>query len=451
MKFYDNYLNLVAQIGTQRDKAFHGEYVDASLSAQQLSTAYLNSWLAGAIVDIPARDATRNWRVWNADRDQIEKIERLEKKLYLQSTILDCLTAARLYGGAAIYINTNDSVDNTSPLDIHEDVRSLVVLTNSELREGDICKDIDNEFFGLPEFYTLISEDGTIAKIHASRLMVMRGNSLPANQRDYRHGSWGASVLNRTLENVKQLDGTMANIASLVFEAKVDVLKLNGLFDILAQEGGTSLVHNRMTAQATMKGINGAIVMDSEDDYDQKNASFSGLPEIVNAFMENVAGAAGIPLTRLFGRSAAGLSGSGEGDEKVYFDRVSDIQELTIRPATALFDKLLVRQACGVEDESIFYEWNPLQQLSERERAEIFLNTANAARSLAGGMEEIIPLDALSESLVNEFVEQGVLPGIAQSIEKYGSLGEQNSIINYEEEGDDFIQRQSPDREQQDN
>lgn len=447
MKFNDNYLNLVAQIGTQRDKASHGVYTDASLSHQELSTAYINSWLAGVIVDVPARDAIREWRSWNTEQDQVEKIEELEKKLYLQSTVLDCLTAARLYGGAAIYINTDNNVDNSLPLDIHEDVKSLVVLTNEELREGDICKDIDNEFFGLPEFYTLLSEDGTIAEIHASRLMVMRGIRLPANRRDYKHGSWGASVLNRTLENVKQLDGTMANIASLVFEAKVDVLKLNGLFDILSQEGGTSLMHNRMMAQATMKGINGAIVMDAEDDYDQKHASFAGLPEIVNSFMENVAGAAGIPLTRLFGRSAAGLSGKGEGDEKVYFDRVSDIQELTIRPATALFDKLLVRQACGIEDESVFYEWRPLQQLNEKDRAQIFVDTANAARSLAGGMEEIIPIDALSDALVNELTEQGVLPGLLQSIEQYGSLGEQNSIINIKEDND-IIQGQSPDREQ---
>jgi len=57
------------------------------------------------------------------------------------------------------------------------------------------------------------------------------------------------------------------------------------------------------------------------------------------------------------------------------------------------------------------------------------------ARAIAGSSAgEIIPLDALSDSLVNELTELGVLPGLEKSVEKYGTLSEQNSFTeSYED------------------
>lgn len=429
--FNDSYINMVANLGTARDKAAHGEYTGSVLDNQQLINAYISTWLAERIVDMPAKDATKNWRHWRAEKDQITKIEKLEEKLKLKQTVLSCLTSARLYGGAAIYINTGRTPDK--PLSLNEEIKSLVVLTSDELQEGYRVTDLTSEYFNRPEHYKLKSVTGKEANIHASRLVVMRGATLPGDKKHHMVQGWGLSVLNRTLTTVKQFDSTMANIASLVFEAKIDVLRLKGFFDLIATPDGDKLAANRMTAQAAMKGINGAVILDAEDEYDQKNASFAGLPDVVTKFMDVVAGAAQIPVTRLFGRSAAGLSGSGEGDERVYFDRISDIQENILTTSMAKLDELLVAQALGSPNEDIYYEWTPLRQLTEAERAKIFLDTSNAARALAGSTAgELVPLDALSDALVNEFTEQGVLPGLNQAVTEYGSLNEQSEFVGGE-------------------
>ena len=424
----DTLQNVVANLGTERDKASHTTYVDRIFTPSELLTIYRNSWLARAIVDYPAEDATRKWRGWRADADQITKIEKLEKKLGLQKRTQEGLIAARLYGGAAIYINTADA-DQSTPLTAGKEIVSLVVLTPSVLRPDPIIKDISSKYYGKPELYSLTSSvDAKNIKIHASRLVVFSGDDIPQDAAAATVMSvqgWGDSILQAAIDAVEQADTSMANMASLVFEAKVDVLKFKGYANLLAGDND-DLVTRRLSLQAAMKGINGALVIDGEDDYQQKSANFSGLPDVVTKFMDAVSGASRIPVTRLYGRASAGLSGSGDGDERVYYDRIGNLQATDITPALELLDNCIIHQALGSRPEEIYYDWRPLRQQTESERAEIFSKTATAARALAGANAgEIIPLDALSESLVNEFTEMGVLPGLDQAVEEYGSLAEQ--------------------------
>lgn len=438
-RFADGLVNVVANLGTGRDKASHNQYVDTLLTPPDLLAAYQNSWLAAAIVDYPAEDATRKWRVWRADAKQITKIEELEKSFRLQARLQEALVAARLYGGAAIYINTGESQQDR-PLAPGVDIRSLVVLTRNSLAPEQIVRDINSEYYGLPEFYTLTAGDSAQqVRIHASRLAIFRGVKVPGDVFSVNaQQGWGNSVLQSTLDAIQQTDATMANMASLVFEAKVDVLKFKGFADLLSNEGNDATVVRRLQTQAAMKGINGALVIDSEDEYDQKNATFAGLPDVVSKFVDAVAGASRIPVTRLYGRAAVGLSGSGDGDERVYFDRIGHIQATEIQSAMELLDKCLIWQALGSLPAEVLYEWRPLRQLTETERAEIFSKTTAAARAIAGANAgELIPLDALSEALVNELVEQGVLPGLDQAVAQYGSLSEQGLPIDPQGEDDD--------------
>src|SRR5690625_7775993 len=60
----DGLSNVVANLGTPRDKASHTTYTPDILDSADLVNAYRTSWLAAAIVDYPAEDATRKWRNW---------------------------------------------------------------------------------------------------------------------------------------------------------------------------------------------------------------------------------------------------------------------------------------------------------------------------------------------------------------------------------------------------
>lgn len=425
----DGLVNVAASLGTSRDKAAFSTYTYAPLSPQQLLASYRSAWLPRAIVDIPAQDATRKWRAWQAEADQIEKIEKAEKRLRVRDTVLRALTAARLFGGAAVYISTGERAAE-KPLDPSKvkEIKGLVVLTPLQLNAGQINRDIYSDYYGRPEHYELQSQGGAPIRIHASRLVVFEGSSVPdiTNQ----HTGWGDSILQSTMDAVLQSDSANANINSLIFEAKVDVFRFSGLMNQLGANQDDMVV-KRMSAQATIKGINGAVVLDKDDEYTQKSASFASLPDLMDRFMNNVAGASRIPVTRLFGRSSVGLSGTGDGDERVYFDHINHLQTTEIEPALHVLDECLIWTALGSRPEEIFYEWRPLRQVTEKERADIFKTTADAARAIAGAQAgELIPVDALSDALVNELVEQGVLPGLEAKVEEYGNLYEQRDDLD---------------------
>ena len=433
----DSLRNVVANLGTGRDKAASSQYVFCGKLDEELIAAYRGAWLPRAIVDIPAEDACRKWREWRAEADQIELIEALEKRLGVNRRVEAALKMARLLGGAALYISTGD-IDPSKPLDPRSvrEIRGLPMLTKMELTPDEIVRDIDSPYYGKPEFYKLAKRDGQPEiVIHATRLVLFEGNPVPgggmiAGYRDsplsgVHSEAWGDSVLQSVIEIVTQHDSSVANIASLIFEAKVDVLRFDGFSDMLTQDKG-ALVTHRLSLQAAMKGVNGALVMDMKDEYETKSANFGGLDTLLERFGYLVAGAAEIPATRLFGRSSAGLSGSGDGDERVYFDRIGHEQINRIEPAMKVLDECLIQVALGSRPPEVWYEWRPLRQVSEQERATIFKTTADAARQLAGTQAgELLPINALSDCLVNELIEQGVLPGLEAAIDEYGKLSEQ--------------------------
>lgn len=417
----DGLVNVAANLGTQRDKAAHTAYQYNPLGNEQLLASYRSAWLPRAIVEVPAQDATRKWRAWQAEADQITAIEKLEKRLRVRDTVLEALIAARLFGGSAIYISTGER-EASKPLDPSrvKEIKGLVVLTPNQLTVGEISRDIYSEFYGKPEHYDLSGQTQQV-RIHASRLVVLTGAGVPDVSMQ-QHQGWGDSVLQSTMDAVLQADSANANINSLIFEAKVDVFRFHDLMNQL-KGNQDDLVVKRMSAQATIKGINGAVVLDKEDEYEQKNATFAGLPDLMDRFMNNVAGASRIPVTRLFGRASVGLSGTGDGDERVYFDHINHLQTTEIEPALRPLDECLLWVALGSRPEEIYYTWNPLRQVTEKERADIFKTTADAARAIAGAQAgELVPVDALSDALVNELVEQGVLPGLEQKVAEYGNL-----------------------------
>lgn len=429
-RFADGMKNYVANLGTGRDKAAHATYEPDFLDSHSLNNIYRTSWVARDGVNFPAEDATRNWRHWRAEADQISAIEALEKQLGVQAKVQKALKMARLYGGSAIYINTGQRAQD-KPLSPGADIKSLVVLSRDDLRPVEIIKDIDSEYCGKAEYYRLTSgKNAQQVTIHASRLIIFTGSeTLQSVSQRANCGTWSDSVLQAAHDALTQRDSTMANVASLVFEAKIDVFRFAGFADLLGNAGGDDVLLRRAHLQAAMKGINGAVVIDKEDEYDSKSANFSGLPEVISKFQEEVSGAFGIPVSRLFGRSAAGLSATGDGDERVYYDRVKQNQSLNIGPAMHHFDECLITQALGGRPPEVFYEWAPLRVMTESERAEIFSKTATAARALAGNMSgPVLPLDAMSDGVANALIEAGLLPGLEQALVEYGTLGEQNNL-----------------------
>lgn len=421
----DSLTNLVARLGTDRDKAAHSVYAPNVLTDDQIAHAYDYAWLPRKIVDIPAFDSVRAWRNWQAEAAQITLIEAEEVRLGVQRKVLAARIKARLWGGAAILIGTGEA-DLSGPMEPARvgkgGVKYLTVLSCRQLVAGEIDRDPASEFYGTPGVYGLRTGKGQELKIHPSRLVIFHGAARadPALSASI-YGGWGDSVLQSAIDAVKQADSTAANIASLIFEAKVDVVSVPGFMENLRAGGEDyeAQLLKRFALAARGKGINGTLILDGEETFDSKSASLTGLPEVLDRFLQIVSGAADIPATRLLSQTPAGMNATGESDLRNYYDRISAMQALETGPAMVRLDECLVRSALGSRPAEVHYRWAPLWGLSEIDRASVFEAKARAVRAIVGTGGEcpsLLPVEAVAKAFGNELIEDGALAGLEAAL-----------------------------------
>lgn len=418
---HDSLTNVVANLGTARDKSAWSEYSTVTrLSDQAALNTYRGAWLPRKIVDIPAFDSCRNWRDWQAEADQISAFEKEEKRLGLQGKVLAAKIAARLFGGAALLISNGD-VDLSKPL--REDktglggLKYVTLLHKRNLSAQIVDDDPESEWFGQPKFWHLTPNLSSGVVVHPSRLVVFRGAEVPDPLVSGVEFGWGDSVLLSIMDAVRSVDSTAANIASLVFEAKVDTVGIPDMMSKLGDASYTDILIKRWALAETGKGINGTLMHDAEEVLGQKTASFASLPDVLDRFMQLAAGAADIPMTRLLGMSPAGMSSTGESDTRNYYDRIASEQSLHMSPAMYRLDECLIRSAIGSRPDEVHYRWASLWQMSDKERAEIGKLQADTIKVLRD--TRLIPDEALSEAAVTALSESGALPGLEGAVSSY--------------------------------
>jgi uncharacterized protein len=385
----DGLQNLAAALGTQRDKRSHTHYAfPLTLTRQELENMFRSSWLAKRIVRTPADDMFRagwelTWDGYDDDKDAAKAVATAVKNLGLRNKGNEATAWGRLYGGCGIVIDIKGQEDWSKPLDLtkvgKDSLRSLHVLDRWRLAAtGEIDYDRNSPNYGYPSYYTISDQGDPRGRVHWSRIVRFSGEPLPwflFTQNAY----WEDSVLQHIAETIRDYDATLAGIASMVYEANVDILSTPQLNAALSTDKGEQKLIKRYGLAAMMKSFNHMLILDGGDGtkdsvgetYTQKTTAFSGLKDVVEKFMINVCGAADIPMTRLFGQSPAGLTATGESDIRNYYDRISADQESKIRPGLEKLFEVVVRSTLGHMPKNFELTFKPLWQMSDKERADI--------------------------------------------------------------------------------
>src|SRR5690606_26796144 len=301
----DSMVNLLTGMGTARDKTAHTRYAPHVVNN---ADTYEGSALARRIVDLLGEDATREWRSWQGDNDQIGALEATEDRLGIPAKVEEAIHLARLTGGAALLIGA-DTGRQAEPLDperVRRDgLEYVTVLSRFDLNATVIETDVASPYFGLPAYYTL-SKDPTV-RIHPSRLAIFRG---PRRARGFQavgaaRDPWGQPVLEAVYAHLTGCESAIQNTVTLLFDQTVDVFKIPNYAEGYAQDGQTYLsdVEARVALAHGMKSVIKALVLDSEEDYERKGASFSGIADIIDRTQQFLCAATGYPVTVLFGRS----------------------------------------------------------------------------------------------------------------------------------------------------
>jgi hypothetical protein len=214
--------------------------------------------------------------------------------------------------------------------------------------------------------------------------------------------------------------GTVANgMAQLVQESKVDVVSIPELSERIRSKEYENRLKNRFAMANTLKSLFSLLLIDKEETWNRLQAQFTGMPEVIQCFMQMVCGAADIPGTRFMGQSPQGMNATGDSDTRNYYDRRSTEQKVFVSPLIKPLDDLLQITTFGAVQKGLFYNWNPLWQLSDTEKATIAVqkSTVMTADVNAALMDPMV----LQKARENQLIEDGLYPGLEQIIDEYGT------------------------------
>ena len=412
MYFTDNLLNLTTGLGTQKDRVTETHFVHSFLGQQELDAMYTSNWIAGKIIDAPADDMTREWRSWDAGPKHTKAIQLEEARLNVRGKVNRVLKLARLYGGAALFMGVANS-DPSLPLDPNTvdkgGLQFLQVLSRHDCVTGAIDRDPLSPYYGEPTYYELHSPTYGSVMVHPSRVIRFYGQAHLDVGRSFQ--GWGLSTLQRVYEAVKDAAITPHAVALLAQEAKVNVINVPGLTQNSMDEDYRRKITMRFGLAQAAQGLVNALLLDADEKWSQKTVNPNGWPQVIGSFLEIVAGAGDMPVTRLLGVAPKGLNATGDSDVRNYYDMCSSKQETDMRPTMHRADEVLIRSATGSKNPNANYTWNPLWQLTNAESAAINLQRAQTDDIYAS--MGVMPADAMRSAIQNKLLQDGIYPGLA--------------------------------------
>jgi phage-related protein (TIGR01555 family) len=381
----DAFSNVLARLGFGTPNLLEGtEYPLTRLTRNYnlMNSLYRSHWIVRKIIDTIPEDMCKNWYELQGQvtPEAIDLFNKVERKTRTKVSILKGLKWGRLYGGAAGVILVEGHENYLSdPLDLDSimpgSYKGLMVLDrwSGVTPTSELIEDINDPDFGLPASYQITTETSKTIKIHASRVLRFTGRDLPFWEK-LAEMHWGISEIEVIYDELKKRDNTSWNIASLIFMANLRVLKMGDLGEMLST-GSAQLqqkLYNTLAAQNHILSNMGLQILGRDDDFDTKQITgFNGLSSMYECFMMDIAGACEIPVTRLFGRSPAGLNATGESDDQNYEGVIEQKQEASLRPVLEKLLPVMCMSTWGQVPDDLDFTFNPYRTLDNKEMADL--------------------------------------------------------------------------------
>lgn len=297
-------------------------------------------------------------------REETRKLEIFIREIGLWQSVQQALYWKRLFGGSGIVIL--DGRDPATPLnleEINQDTELEFFVTDNWELSGNSNSDIqsntelNNIDWMSPTPFTVRGHP-----VHKSRVVLFKGKEFAPLFRSIGRG-WGMSILEPLVRTLNKGVKNENVIFELLDEAKMDVFSFYGLNDAMQDEQATEAVTKRVGYAAMVKNYMKAILMDSEDEYTQKQIHFSGLADLKIDSRVDMAADARITMNKLYGTSPAGFN-SGEADRETYADTVEAEVRIPSEGAMIKLLRVVGRKVLG-KTLDFEIEWKSLIRSSE--------------------------------------------------------------------------------------
>lgn len=386
-----------------------------------MNALYRDNWIVQNVVDIVPGDVTKEWFTVTGDvrPEDMAELERCMRVTQLKDRVTEGLRWGRLYGGSAGLILIKGQDDLSAPLDVDSIMpgafSGLYVLDrwSGITPDAELVADPADVDFNLPAYYTINDARGnTVTRVHHSRIVRFIGRELPFLEK-VAALYWGESEIEALYDDLRKHDNVSANMANLVFRANIDVMtvqNLDQLFSLSSVEQQRRF-WNVMQAQSVIKSNFGMQLVNRDDQITNMQYTFAGLRDVYESMCLDLSGASRIPMTKLFGRSPAGMNSTGESDLRNYYDYIDNLRESKLRPVLERLLPVLCMSAWGRVPEDIGIQFPPLWTPTAMELAQIA--KAKAETVISTFQAGLLDLSAAQKELKKLSDDTGMFDSIA--------------------------------------
>lgn len=400
-------LDQVSKLATI-DKALRGYLI--SNNRVLLAYGYTELGMFQTVVSLPVDDAFKGGLIVKTDELDEGDIKQLYR--YFEDNDLPRVKQAakwcRLYGGAGLLAVTNQ--DPLKPLNIKSikepselgfaaaDMWELFDYATPLNAGQEIVTDDDGE--ELPFLRELENKNPYFSyygnRVHRSRVLKMVGLEAPSFVRPRLRG-WGLSCMEPIIRSINQYLKATNLSFEVLDEFKIDIFKLYGLNNALMDnQCGLDRVRAKVAHANMHKSYNNALVLDKEDDYENKQLSFTGIAEAMAGIRMQYAADVRMPQAKIFGTGSSGFS-SGDDDIDNYNGMVESEVRTTFKPIVRAALKLRCQSMFGFVPEDLDIEFKPLRTVSGVDEENI--KTQKATRLQGLFMQGVISVEEYRDAI----------------------------------------------------
>ena len=354
-----------------------------------------------------AEEMTRKWiklksRHEDEDNTRVERINTI-------TTVLEKLNARKLFhlaslhdgyfGRGQLYIEMRTPQGTIASVDPGELETQLFLSPLKITRNSLVGLRAIEPFWTYPglynasnplstDFYTPPSWYVQGKTVHATRLLTFISRPVPDLLKPvYNFGGLSLSQMAETY--VANWLRTRDSVSDMVHSYSTTGIATNLQATLQGATCDANLVGGSIFARAAIfnnvRDSRGVMLIDKgSEEFFQFNTPLSGLNDLQAQAQEQMASVSSIPLVKLLGITPSGLNASSDGEIRVFYDYIHAMQESIYRePLKKLIDIIQLSEF-GDIDPDITFDFEPLLEMNEKEKAEIRKTDADADAALIG-------------------------------------------------------------------
>ncbi len=231
--------------------------------------------------------------------------------------------------------------------------------------------------------------------VHRSRLLTFVGREVPDLLKSaYAFGGLPMTQVARPY--VENWLRTRQSVSDLIAQFSVSGVEGMNLADALAS-GSAENLQNRIDMFVAMRDNRGFMALNTGEKFFNVATPLGTLDKLQAQAQEQIASICGIPLVKLLGVTPSGLNASSDGEVRVFYDFIKAYQEKLFSDNLKRVIGFVQLSEFGDVDEDIGFEFEPLWQMSEAEKADVAVKRTQAIMAAEPALNGDVVLRELRE------------------------------------------------------